>query len=134
MRYWACGLCPADVDWTQAGGNRDVARSTHSRPVRYRTPNPSGADGGAGTFGDGHRGGERGRTGLAPSALLSPGKTREELEKFRAATKAPVNLSFFCHTPPETDESREAAWRKRLAPYYAELGVDPAVEIPVSSR
>jgi nitronate monooxygenase len=75
-----------------------------------------------------------GGLGSLPSAMLSPEQTRAELEKVRAATKAPVNLNFFCHTPPVADERREGAWRKRLAPYYAELGVDPAAPIPTSSR
>lgn len=75
-----------------------------------------------------------GGLGSLPSAMLSPDQTRAELEKFRATVKAPVNLNFFCHTPPVPDEKREAAWRAKLAPYYAELGVDPAAPIPVSSR
>jgi nitronate monooxygenase len=33
-------------------------------------------------------------------------------------------VNFFCHTQPEPDAEREAAWRARLAPYFAELGVD----------
>ncbi len=75
-----------------------------------------------------------GGLGALPSAMLSPEQTRAELDKFRAAVKAPVNLNFFCHTPPVPDEKREAAWRARLAPYYAELGIDPDAPIPVSSR
>jgi nitronate monooxygenase len=43
-------------------------------------------------------------------------------------------MNFFCHTPPAYDERRETAWRERLRPYYAELGVDPATPIPVSNR
>jgi nitronate monooxygenase len=77
---------------------------------------------------------KEGGLGALPSAMLSPEQTRAELEAFRAAVKAPVNLNFFCHTPPVPDEKREAAWRERLAPYYAELGIDPAAPIPVSSR
>ncbi|HEY6633751.1 MAG TPA: nitronate monooxygenase family protein [Rhizobiaceae bacterium] len=75
-----------------------------------------------------------GALGALPSAMLSPEQTRAELEKFRVAVKAPVNLNFFCHTPPALDEKREAAWRQKLAPYYAELGIDPTAPIPVSSR
>jgi len=75
-----------------------------------------------------------GALGSLPSAMLSPDQTRAEMETFRAAVKAPVNLNFFCHTPPVADERREAAWRARLAPYYAELRIDPAAPIPVSSR
>ena len=43
--------------------------------------------------------------------------------KIRAAHQAsPVNLNFFCHTPPVLNNAREARWRDRLAPYYRELG------------
>ena len=35
-------------------------------------------------------------------------------------------MNFFCHTPPAPDPAREAAWRAALAPYYEELGLDPA--------
>ncbi|MBX3581713.1 MAG: nitronate monooxygenase [Rhizobiaceae bacterium] len=77
---------------------------------------------------------KEGGLGSLPSAMLSPEQTRTEMEKFRAAVKAPVNLNFFCHTPPAQDEKREAAWRARLAPYYDELDIDPAAPIPVSSR
>lgn len=75
-----------------------------------------------------------GGLGALPSAMLSLEQTRSELEKFRAAAKAPVNLNFFCHTPPVADEGREMAWRARLAQYYAELGIDPNAPIPVSGR
>lgn len=75
-----------------------------------------------------------GGLGSLPSALLSPEQTRAEMEKIRAATKAPVNMNFFCHTPPAYDDQREMAWRRKLQPYYAELGVDPAAPIPASSR
>lgn len=77
---------------------------------------------------------QAGGLGALPSAMLSPEQTRAELEKFRRTVKAPINLNFFCHTPPLADEKREAGWRERLAPYYAELGIDPAAPVPVSSR
>src|SRR5262249_24822449 len=35
------------------------------------------------------------------------------------------NANFFCHVPPKPDPEREAAWRRRLLPYYEEYGVDP---------
>jgi nitronate monooxygenase len=44
----------------------------------------------------------------------------------RQRTSRPINVNFFCHTPPEPDAERQAAWRKRLAPYYAEFGLDAA--------
>ncbi|MDQ2704376.1 MAG: nitronate monooxygenase, partial [Pseudomonadota bacterium] len=75
-----------------------------------------------------------GGLGALPSALLSHEQTRAEMAKIRAATKAPINMNFFCHTPPAYDERREMAWRERLKPYYEELGVDPATPIPVANR
>jgi nitronate monooxygenase len=56
------------------------------------------------------------------------------LGKFRAATKAPVNVNFFCHTPPQLNNAREVRWRERLQPYYEELGIDPAAPVPTSNR
>ncbi len=76
----------------------------------------------------------QGGLGGLPSALLSHQQTRDEMAKIRAATKAPVNMNFFCHVPPAYDEGRETAWRRKLAPYYAELGVDSSAPIPTSSR
>ena len=42
--------------------------------------------------------------------------------KIRARTTKPINLNFFCHTPPVLNNEREARWRETLAPYYRELG------------
>jgi nitronate monooxygenase len=54
--------------------------------------------------------------------------------QFRARSQAKLNLNFFCHTPPELNNAREARWRERLAPYYRELGIDPAAPVPTSMR
>jgi nitronate monooxygenase len=59
---------------------------------------------------------------------------RDKAEQYRARTRQPLNLNFFCHTPPELNNAREAAWRERLAPYYRELGIDPAAPVPNSNR
>jgi nitronate monooxygenase len=74
--------------------------------------------------------------GLAslPCAMLTPERLREQVEKFRARTDKPINLNFFCHTPPVPNNAREDAWRERLKPYYRELAVDPAEPIPTSNR
>ena len=50
------------------------------------------------------------------------------------ARKKPINLNFFCHAPPALNNEREARWRERLAPYYRELGIDPAAPVPSSNR
>jgi len=72
-----------------------------------------------------------GALGSLPAGLLSRDALREQFAKFRARSDKPVNLNFFCHTPPELSNAREARWRDRLAPYYREFGIDPAA--PVSS-
>ena len=65
-----------------------------------------------------------GGLGSLPCAMLSPDAMRKELLAIRAQTDRPFNVNFFCHTPPTPSPEREAAWRKALAPYYEELGVD----------
>lgn len=76
-----------------------------------------------------------GGLGSLPCAMLSPSQIKAEIETIRAATHQAFNLNFFCHTPPPPDVAtpeREAAWRKLLAPYYAEYAID-AASIPASS-
>jgi nitronate monooxygenase len=68
---------------------------------------------------------EAGGLGSLPCAMLPPDRVREELDAIRSRTAKPINLNFTCHRPPTMDAAREAGWRQRLAPYYAELGVDP---------
>lgn len=77
---------------------------------------------------------EAGGLGSLPCAMLSAEQVREQIGKFRARTKGPLNLNFFCHRPPKRDNTREAAWRDRLKPYYAELGVDPNTPPPGGGR
>ena len=77
---------------------------------------------------------EAGGLGSLPCALLSLPQIRSDIETIRKATSRPLNLNFFCHTPPPPDPAREAAWRTRLAPYYIELGLDPAAPAPASNR
>ena len=75
-----------------------------------------------------------GGLGSLPCAMLNPEQVRSEMGKIRARTKNPINLNFFCHAPPVPNNTREARWRDRLAPYYRELAVDPAAPIPSSNR
>lgn len=70
-----------------------------------------------------------GGLGSLPAAMLTAEKLQQELEAIAGATSQPWNVNLFCHTPPEPDPAREAAWREALAPFYAELGIDPA-DIP----
>ena len=67
-----------------------------------------------------------GGLGSLPAAMLTPDRLREQIAAVRQATDAPFNVNFFCHAEPKPDPKIEARWRNRLAPYYAEAGVDPA--------
>src|SRR5256885_1588062 len=66
-----------------------------------------------------------GGLGSLPAAMLDAEALRNELRALRAGTSKPFNVNFFCHDVPPRDPAREAAWRARLAPYYAEFGVEP---------
>src|ERR1700674_3704166 len=75
-----------------------------------------------------------GGLGSLPCAMLTPDALRDQFAKIRARTDKPVNVNFFCHTPPVPNNAREARWRDRLKPYYDELGIDPALPVPSSNR
>ena len=67
-----------------------------------------------------------GGLGSLPCAMLNPEGLRNELRTIASQTTKPINVNFFCHTPPVIDAAREAAWREQLAPFYAEFGIDAA--------
>jgi nitronate monooxygenase len=67
---------------------------------------------------------DAGALGSLPCAMLTPEAMRKELEAIRAATRKPYNVNFFCHTPQAASMDRESAWRRSLAPYYKEYGID----------
>jgi nitronate monooxygenase len=77
---------------------------------------------------------EAGGLGSFGSALSTPEQLRAVLGVIRQRTRKPLNLNFFTHQPPEPDAAREAKWKGRLAPYYAELGLDPMAPTPRSDR
>jgi len=65
-----------------------------------------------------------GGLGSVPCAALADDKIVAGAAELRSKTNKPINFNFFCHRPAPADEARDAAWLKRLAPYYAELGAD----------
>jgi nitronate monooxygenase len=67
-----------------------------------------------------------GGLGSLPAAMLTPDRLREQIATVRRETSAPFNVNFFCHAEPAPNPESEARWRKRLAPYYAEAGIDPS--------
>jgi nitronate monooxygenase len=75
-----------------------------------------------------------GALGSLPCAMIPVEKAREQINVVRQRVSAPINLNFFCHTPVAADPAREAGWKARLAPYYRELGLDPAASIAPANR
>jgi nitronate monooxygenase len=71
-----------------------------------------------------------GGLGSLPAAMLSLDALKAELTQLNTKTDKPYNVNFFCHKPPAFNETREAAWRTALKPYYDELGLD-AKNIPI---
>jgi nitronate monooxygenase len=75
-----------------------------------------------------------GALGSLPCAMLSVEKAREQIAIIRQRVSAPVNMNFFNHRAVDADSQREAGWKQRLAPYYKELGLDPAAPINAANR
>ena len=75
-----------------------------------------------------------GGLGSLPCGMLNVEQARAELNVIRQQTDRPINVNFFCHEPPAANEERERRWRERLAPYYAELGVEPTVPAGGANR
>jgi nitronate monooxygenase len=77
---------------------------------------------------------EGGGLPCVPCAMVSPEKARDQINIVRQRVSAPINLNFFCHKPVAAEPAREAVWRHRLAPYFRELGLDPAEHINAANR
>jgi nitronate monooxygenase len=77
---------------------------------------------------------EAGGLGSLACAQYNLQQAREALMAVRAGTKRPMNVNFFCHTPPVPDPVALLRWRTVLAPYYVELGLDPALAPAVGGR
>jgi nitronate monooxygenase len=75
-----------------------------------------------------------GGLGSIPCAALTADQARAAVALVRAGSKGPVNLNFFCHIPPAPDPARMMGWRAKLAPYYVEEGIDPALPPPPGGR
>lgn len=77
---------------------------------------------------------EAGGLGSLPCGALTADQVRVEVAHIRSHTRRPFNLNFFCHTPPDPDRRALERWQTRLAPYYAELGLDAADAAPGMAR
>lgn len=77
---------------------------------------------------------QAGGLGSLPCGMLSLDQARRELQTIQQSVDGPFNANFLCHESPVPDPARDAAWRARLAPYYAELGLDPEAAAGGASR
>ena len=77
---------------------------------------------------------EAGGLGSLPCAMLDAAKVRAEIGAIRRQTAKPVNVNFFCHKPAAPDPDRDAAWKRHLAAYYEELGLDASASAPAVNR
>ena len=69
-----------------------------------------------------------GSLGFGTSTIAS---IEEQVEAFGRRSNRGLNWNFFCHPEPEDIEARSAAIRQRLAPIFAEHGLDePPVPAP----
>ena len=73
---------------------------------------------------------EAGGLGALPCAALDPDQIRDGVAAFRARTRKPINCNFFCHVEAPADLDKDRAWLERMAPYFAELGVE-ALHLPL---
>ncbi len=77
---------------------------------------------------------EAGGLGSLPCAMLDAAKARAEIGVIRQQTAKPVNVNFFCHKPAAPDPDRDATWKRYLAAYYEELGLDASASAPAVNR
>jgi len=75
---------------------------------------------------------EAGGLGSLPCAALSPDQIRSGGAEFRSRSNKPLNFNFFCHAVSPPDLAKDRAWLKRIAPYFAELGIEPPT-LPLSA-
>jgi nitronate monooxygenase len=74
---------------------------------------------------------EAGGLASLPCAALNPDRIRAGVSEFGSRSHKPLNVNFFCHVEAPDDRDRDAAWLERIAPYYAELGVEaPGLPLP----
>ena len=75
-----------------------------------------------------------GGLGSLPCAMLDAATVRTEIEVIRQHTTKPLNVNFFCHTPPTPDPELDAQWTERLTPSIANSGSIPRRRHPLSTE
>ena len=64
-----------------------------------------------------------GGLGSLPCATMDVEGLRETLALLAQKTSKPLNINFFTHQLPDTQQSQDDAWLKKLSPYYDEMEV-----------
>ncbi|MFT5511004.1 MAG: nitronate monooxygenase [Hyphomicrobiaceae bacterium] len=77
---------------------------------------------------------EAGGLGSLPCAMLDAAKARAEIGVIRQQTAKPMNVNFFCHKPAAPNPDRDATWKRHLAAFYEELGLDATASAPAGNR
>jgi nitronate monooxygenase len=72
---------------------------------------------------------EAGALGFIGAAYLSPAQIEEAARKLRATTSRPFGINLFAPLPAPAPPSDAQAALRRVAPFYAELGLPPP-ELP----
>ncbi len=67
-----------------------------------------------------------GGLGSLPSAMLTSEQLAAQIDEFRHATEAPLNVNFFCHEEPQVSRAEFDEWSRALSRFDDELGVDRA--------
>ena len=63
-------------------------------------------------------------------ATMPLDRLERDVEVLARSTNRPVNLNFFCHSPPEITRAQHEAVLEALAPFYAAAGVTPPEGVP----
>ena len=64
-----------------------------------------------------------GGLGSLPAAMLTSQQLEDQIDEFRQATAAPLNVNFFCHAAPEVPPAQLESWSESLSRFDEELGV-----------
>ena len=75
-----------------------------------------------------------GGLGSLAFAMSTVEQARADFARVRSLTNKTYSVNFFCHTPPLPDAAAEARWRKRLAAFAIEQGLDPEAPLPTANR
>ena len=67
---------------------------------------------------------QAGGLGSLPAAMLTMTGLAEQIDEFRRATDAPLNVNFFCHELPEVSPAELEAWAATVSRFDADLAVD----------